>query len=82
MVNNCGKPQSVNLVTQSSSQNIPCVRFEFRYFRFAIQFGRAPEFYGFRKLLLTSIANIEYWNRESMGLTYYSPNLFPVKRMS
>ena len=34
------------------------ILFEFRYFRFAIPFIWAPEFYGFRKLLLTSMADI------------------------
>jgi len=62
MVDNCSKPQSVNLVTHSSRQNIPHVRFQLRYFRFAIQLLRVLEFYGFGNILFTSLTDLEYGN--------------------
>src|SRR4030066_2339841 len=80
MVDNGGNPQSINLVTLISSQNIPRLHLQFWYFWSAIQFFWVFHFFGFRSPFFTSLMDLEYGNRNPSGLGQYFLNFAPVKR--
>src|SRR3990170_3153857 len=55
VINDGGNPLSFNLVRHIGSQYIPCVQFQRRYFRFAVQSLRVLDFYRFHGLFFTSL---------------------------